>query len=137
MILPFIVGRVVEVVLHGHVTLQSNLCAVPEFPIQSLPDEQLAAYICQNRAIFSLPYASNGCLVVECLLPLRRLMYRYHAEFIIARLANNETAPLTVLQTALVRDCLLGAGCEMLPEACSRPPWRVHKWIGLLATRSP
>ncbi len=46
---------------------------------------------------------------------------------IIARLTTDETAPLTVLPLALVRDCLLGAGCDTLQEACTRPPWRVSQ----------
>ena len=129
MIQPFIMGHVKEVVPHGHVILQRNLSAVPQLPVQAIPDEQLAAFMCQNRAIFSLPYTANDCHVVECLLPLRRIVlpYRYQAEYIIARLTTDDTAPLTVLPMVLVRDSLLGAGCESLPAACSRPPWRVSQ----------
>ena len=61
MIQPFIMGHVKEVVPHGHVILQSNLSAVQQLPVQTIPDEQLAAFMCQNRAIFSLPYTANDC----------------------------------------------------------------------------
>jgi hypothetical protein len=67
---PFIVGHWIEVIPHAHVTLQSNLCDVPKFPILSVPDEQLAVYLFQNLAIFSLPHTANDYHIDECLLLL-------------------------------------------------------------------
>jgi ribonuclease HI len=126
---PYITGHVMETVQYSHVVLRSTLCDVPQLVLKSIPDEQLAEFLCQKRAIFSLPYTATDSYGVECLLPLRRAAspYLYREEFIIARLTTNETAPLTVLPLALVRDCLLGSGCDTLHEACTRPPWRVSQ----------
>ena len=44
----------------------------------------------------------------------------------LARSTTNDAAPLTVLQAALVRDCLLEDGSATLHEACNRPPWTVR-----------
>ena len=124
---PYITGRVIETVQHSHVVLRSTLCDVPQLVLKSIPDDQLAAYLCQKRAIFSLPYTAKDSHEVECLLPLRRATspYLYQEELIIASLTTDDTAPLTVLPLALVRDCLLGSGCDTLQEACTRPPWKV------------
>jgi hypothetical protein len=116
-----------ETVQHSHVVLHSTLCDVPQLVLKSIPDDQLAVFLCQKRAIFSLPYTATDSHGVECLLPLRRTTspYLYREEFIIASLTTDETAPLTVLPLALVRDCLLGSRCDTLQEACTRLPWRV------------
>jgi hypothetical protein len=52
---------------------------------------------------------------------------RSHPEYIIVRSLTDEDAPLTVMQTALVRDCLRGADRERLDAACGRPCWSVKK----------
>ena len=44
----------------------------------------------------------------------------------LARSTTNDAAPLTVLQTALVRDCLLEDCSATLHEACNRPPLTVR-----------
>ncbi len=117
-----------ETVQHSHVVLHSNLCDVPQLVLKSIPDDQLAAFLCQKLAIFSLPYTSTDSHGVECLSPLLRATspYLYWEKFMIASLTTDETAPLTVLPLALVRDCLLGSGCDTLQEACTRPPWRLE-----------
>jgi hypothetical protein len=53
-------------------------------------------------------------------------MYPFREELIIVRSTINDAAPLTVLQIALVRDCLLEDGSATLHEACNRPQWTVR-----------
>ena len=67
--------------------------------------------------------------MVECLAPLRRIVnpYPFKQEYIIIRSLSDESAPMTVMQMALVRDCLTGDGREELRDACSRPCWTVTK----------
>ena len=61
-------------------------------------------------------------------MPLRQVVshYPYREELLLARSTTNDAAPLTVLQAALVRDCLLEDGSDMLHEVCGRPPWTVR-----------
>ena len=110
------------------VLLQSTLHDIQDIAIATIPDGQLAKHLCKKRAIFSLPYTTTGSHTVECLLPLRQVAspYPYREEYVITRWTTNNAVPLTVLQIALVRDCLLEAGCGMLHDACSRPPWTVR-----------
>jgi hypothetical protein len=85
-----------------------------------IQDDQLAVDLCQNRAVFTIPYPGSDIHVVECLLPLRRVIspFQYREELVIARPAMDATAPLTVLQMALIRESLLGARSETLTAAC-------------------
>ena len=59
-----------------------------------------------------------GCLAVP-------VPSRIREELVIVRSTTNDAAPLTVLQIALVRDCLLEDGTT-LHEACNRPQWTVR-----------
>ena len=65
--------------------------------------------------------------MVECLAVLRQVttLHPFQGEYIVAQLVNQAKAPLSVLQMALVRDCLMGAGKERLHKACARPRWEV------------
>ena len=84
-------------------------------------------HLCQGRAVFPYPRNDDDTLLVECLMPLRTVVtpYPFKQEYIIARLIADEDAPVTVMQMALVRDCLTGNGSERLQDACSRPCWTV------------
>jgi hypothetical protein len=105
MILLYIVVRhVTEVEPHCQVVLQR----CPTAPIMTFPDDRLAIHLCQNLAIHSIPYTAVDSLEAECLLLLRQILlpYPFLAEYIIASLVADDAAPITVLQVALVRDCL-------------------------------
>ena len=93
----------------------------------AVPDSQLVVYLFQKRDIFSLLHTATGSHTVECILPLRQVVspYPFREELVIVRSTTNDAAPLTVLQIALVRDCLLEDGTT-LHEACNRPQWTVR-----------
>ena len=96
----------------------------------AVPDSQLVVYLFQKRDIFSLLHTATGSHTVGCILPLRQVVsrlspYPFREELVIVRSTTNDAAPLTVLQTALVRDCLLEDGTT-LHEACNRPQWTVR-----------
>ena len=100
--------------------------------ISKISDPLLLDYLCHGRAVF--PYLcndnDNGALMLECLTPLRQVVspYPFKQEYVVVRLfAAVADAPLTVLQMALVRDCLLGADRERLKDACARPCWAVAR----------
>ncbi len=122
-------------VLHdprAHATPPVHLWASPlpkELPvldISVIPDQQLVNYLCRTRAVFPFPKSDDDIPLVECLLPLLTVFpYRSQLEYIIVRSFADDEAPLTVMQTALVRDCLKGANRERLDVACSRSCWRV------------
>ena len=80
-------------------------------------------------AVLSLPRNTSDTVLVECLAPLRQVVQGCNpiAEYVIVRKLDDDEAPLTVLHIALVRDCLLGSGCENLLEACRRPQWVVSR----------
>jgi len=125
---PCIIGSVQGVTDHDQQVLHSILHDIPDIAISDIPDRQLVAHLCNKRAIFSLPHTATGNHTVECLLPLRKVIspYPFREELTIARSTTDDAAPLTVLQTALVRDCLLEDGSETLHEACNRHPWIVR-----------
>ena len=97
--------------------------------ISKISDPLLADYLCQGRAIFPYSRSEDDTLLVECLVPLRKIVapYPLSLDYIVARQVESEGAPLTVMPMALVRDCLLGAGRESLDEAYNRPCWTVTK----------
>ena len=89
--------------------IQSNLLDNQDISIATFPDGQLAKHLCKKRAIFFLPFTATGSHTVECLPPLLPVAspYPFQEEYIIAKSPTNDVAPLTVLQIALIRDCLL------------------------------
>ena len=122
-------GQISDTLQHNHLVLQYSPPAdLPETIISKISDPQLLAYLCHGRAVFPYPCNDNDTLMVECLMPLRTVVspYPFKQEYMIARLfAVDDTTPLTILQMALVRDCLIGADRERLKDACARPSWTV------------
>ncbi len=110
--------------LLDHLVLGSSLPKeLPVLDISVIPDQQLVGYLCRTGAVFPFPKSDDDIPLVECLLQLRIVFpYRSQLEYILVRSVE---APLTVMQTALVRDCLKGADRERLDVACGRPCWRV------------
>jgi hypothetical protein len=87
----------------------------------------LADHLCQARAVFPFLQNTDDTTSVECLAPLRKVTsYHTQLEYIIVRLYTDEEAPLTVMQMALVRDCLLGTDRERIDDACGSPSWTVN-----------
>ncbi len=121
---PCICGQIVGTEQHDHLVLMSSLPKeLPVLDISVIPDQQLVDYLCRTRAVFPFPKSDDDFPLVECLLPLRTVFhYRSQLEYVIVRSFSDYEAPLTVMQTALVRDCLTGADLDV---ACSRPCWRV------------
>ena len=126
---PCIRGQIIGIDQHDHLLLKSLLPMVtPDLDISGISDQLLAEYLCQTRSIFPFQQSEHVVTQVECLLPLRAVSSpRSHPEYIIVRSLTDEDAPLTVMQTALVRDCLRGADRERLDAACGRPCWSVNK----------
>ena len=122
-------GQIADTLQHNQLVLRYSPPAdLPETVISKISDPQLLTYLCHGRAVFPYPRNDNDTLMVECLMPLRTVVspYPFKQEYMIARqLAVDDTAPLTVLQVALVRDCLIGADRERLRDACARPCWTV------------
>ena len=102
---------------------------ISERAVSRLRDPELAATLCQHRAIFPLPQTDHDVKLVECLVPLRRVLdpYPLPEVYILARVVDSPETPIAALSLALVRDCLLGDGRESLHEACLRPQWVVTK----------
>ena len=101
---------------------------LPDLDIPDLSDQRLADYLCKTRTVFPLMLNNDDFTQVECLMPLRTTSpYQSPLEYIIVRSLTDEDAPLTVMQMALVRDCLKGADRQRLDEACGRPNWTVTK----------
>ena len=131
MILPYIAPYIAasrKITGHDQQDLRSNLHDIQDIATADIPDSQLVAHLCKKRAIPSLPHTATGSHTVECLLPLRQVVlpYSFREDYIIAHSTTNYAVPLTVLQTALVRDFLLEDGSKTLHEACNRPPWTVR-----------
>jgi hypothetical protein len=126
---PCIRGQIIGTDQHDHLLLKSLLLTVtPDLDISDISDQLLADYLCQTRSVF--PFQRNEHVVaqVECLLTLRAVSSpRSHLEYIIVRSLADEDAPLTVMQAALVRDCLREADRERLDAACDRPCCNVKK----------
>ena len=124
---PCIRGQVVGTELHAQLVLRDLLPeGLPERYISDISDQMLADHLCQARAVFPFQRCDNDTTLVECLTPLRTVTpYRSQLEYIIVRPFADEDAPITVMQVALVRDCLMGADRERLADACGRPCWTV------------
>ena len=130
---PCIRGHIIGTLQHDQLLLSSSPPdCLPEVDISKISDPLLLDYLCHGRAVF--PYLcndnDNGALMLECLTPLRQVVspYPFKQEYVVVRLfAAVADAPLTVLQMALVRDCLLGADRERLKDACARPCWAVAR----------
>jgi ribonuclease HI len=128
---PFIGGKIIGAPHHDQLVLCSTpLDRLPDVDISSLSDPVLLDFLCGVRAVF--PFSRNGTdtLLIECLMSLRRVVspYPFKQEYLLARsFTAGDSTPLTVLQVALVRDCLLGADRERLREACARPCWTVTR----------
>jgi ribonuclease HI len=122
-------GQIVTTLQYNQLVLRYSPPAdLPETVVSKISDQQLLAYLCHGRAVLPYPCNNNDTLMVECLMPLRTIVspYPFKQEYMIARLlAEEDTTPLTVLQVALVRDCLIGADRERLRDACARPCWTV------------
>ncbi len=65
---------------------------------------------------FPLQISADISLLVECLVPLRRvvLLYSLSQEYLIVRSCSDANAPLAGLLLALVRDSLLGCARDTL-----------------------
>ena len=97
--------------------------------ISDLSDLQLAGHLCQWRAVFPYQCCDDDVIMVECLVPLRKVAtpYPFKLEYIIIQPLSGDAAPLSTMQMALVRDCLMGNGRDSLQDACSRPNWTVTR----------
>ncbi len=76
---------------------------VPVLPLKSIPDDQLAAHLCQYRAVCFLPYSANDihkdCQRVPTTARQISLPYAFWEEYVIASLVNNKGgATLQLLQ---------------------------------------
>jgi hypothetical protein len=71
--------------------------------------------------------SDDDVFMVECLTPLRKVTtsYPFKQEYLLTWLIFDEGAPLTVMQIALVRDCLMRLHCEV-PSL--RPVVTPHPW---------
>jgi hypothetical protein len=83
---------------------------------------QLAMYLCQRFALLSLQCSNDITASIECLTP-----YTMLPEYVVVCTASDTCSSLAVLQMASIRDCLLDNDCELLWDACSRPPWTVSR----------
>ena len=66
--------------------------------------------------------------LVECLVLLERLWPSNGLpDLIVVQTVpvDNNIHQFAVLNTALIRDCLMAGGAERLAEACNRKPWLV------------
>ena len=125
---PCIAGQVIGTAPHDHLVLRSlPLEGPPGVDISAIPDLLLADHLCRKRAIFTYYHSENDYSMVECLIPLRKVVnsYPFQQELLVTRLFSDEGAPLSVMQMALVRDCLMGSDRERLIDACERPSWAV------------
>ena len=127
---PSIRGQIVDARLQNQLTL----CylppdGLPQVNISDLSDLQLADHLCQWRAVFPFQCCDDDVTMVECLVPLRKVAnpYPFKQEYIIIRPLSGDAAPLSTMQMALVRDCLMGNGRDSLQDACSRPNWTVTR----------
>lgn len=128
---PCIGGQITDTLQHNQLVLHySPPDCLPEMDLSNVSDPLLLDYLCDGRTVFPCPCNDNDTFMVECLTSLRKVVspYPFKQEYLIARLFDVEdTTPLTVLHMALVRDCLIGAGCERLKDACTRPRWTVAR----------
>ncbi len=125
---PCIAGQVIKTGEHNCLVLKSLAHHnTPDANISFISDQQLATHLCQCRAVFPLQISADIAPLVECLVPLRRVvqLYSLSQEYLIVRSCSDTNAPLTALPLALVRDTLLGCDRDTLCGACSRPRWVV------------
>ena len=84
---------------------------IPEQLIDHASDEELARYLCQTRAVFTLTVDGGIVRDVECLLPLAAVAPT--AQTLVVSIFQAEQSqsptPLVVLTMALVRDTLMAA----------------------------
>ena len=82
--------------------------------ISTVSDAVLIDHLCSWRAVFPYQCCEDDVSMVECLTPLRRVVnpYPFKQEYVITRSLSDVSAPMTVMQMALVRDCLTGNGVE-------------------------
>jgi hypothetical protein len=67
-------GQIIGTEQHDHLVLQSFLpTELPDSDISAIPDQQLADYLGQMRAVFPFPRRNDDLTLVECLLPLRTM----------------------------------------------------------------
>ncbi len=127
---PFIAGQVIKTGEHNCLVME-NLAHhnTPDANISCISDQQLSTHLCQCRAVFPLQISADISLLVECLVPLRRvvLLYSLSQEYLIVRSCSYANAPfkLAAFPLALVRDTLLDYDWDTLRGACSRPHWIV------------
>jgi len=139
---PCILGQIVDTVDFNQLVLQPvPTLDLPDVDISTIPDQMLAEYLCLRRAVFPFPRSDDNILMVECLTQLCQVVepYVFRQEYIVARPACDESAPLTVMSLALVRDCLRGTSGEGLREVCSRPQWKVSSadfYAGVFVARA-
>ena len=106
---------------HDHLVLRCiPLEGPPGVDISAISDLQLADHLCRKRAIFTHYRGEDDYSLLECLIPLRKVVksYPFDQELLITRLVSDEEVPLSVMQMALVRDSLMGSDRERLVDAC-------------------
>ncbi len=125
---PCIRGQISGVQPHEQLVLRCTpQDGLPGVDISAITNQQLVEFLCQNRAVFPCPRSDEDILSVECLLPLRAVVHPhlFSQEYVVVCRFGDDSAPLAVMHTALIRDCLRGANRQRLHAACGRPSWTV------------
>ncbi len=113
-------GQIIGTDQHDHLLLKSLLLTwislISQISSWSIISARHSSHFSGTN---TLSRRSNACY-----LPLRAVSSsRSHLEYIIVRSLADEDVPLTVMQAALVRDCLRGADRGRLDASC----WNVQK----------
>ena len=96
--------------------------------LQDVSNSTLIAELCRARAKISIALDGGTVLLAECLVPLERLWpCNCLSDSILVQTVpvDSNIHQFAVLNTALIRDCLVAGGAERLAEACNREPWLV------------
>ena len=122
-----IVGSVQSIEPHDQIKLAPPpLSASGATPLQDVSNSAFIAELCRARAQISIALDGSMVLLAECLMPLERLWPRKGLpDSVVGQTfpVGNNIHQFAVLNTALIRDCLMAGGAERLDEACNREPW--------------
>ena len=98
--------------------------------LQDVSHSTLVSELCRARAEISIALDGSTVLLAECLMPLERLRPRNGLpDSIVVQTVpvDSNIHQFTVLNPALIGDCLIAGGAERLAEACNREPWLVTR----------
>ena len=91
-------GQVIGTAPHDHLVLRClPLEGPPGLDISAISDLQLADHLCRMRAIITHYRSEDDYSLVECLIPLRKVVksYPFDQELLTTRLVSDEEVPLT------------------------------------------